>query len=248
MKVIIAPDLHIDISGWQRFEIIKDHKPDYLILAGDTCAYQSWQSNMTKIVQTIPNTKIVFISGNHDFYSTFKINVNNIIPFQKSICDQLGIHYLPSENLIINGITFIGSCLWYDYSFVDQKKYTSKELKSGVSISARWNDMVYITKSGSDKKFCKEILEEFEMRINEIKTDKIICVTHMLPYKELNAHPDGLFSAYSGTTKAGQMLDKLGDKLLASYCGHTHLCAKFNKHLNIGNDYGNQLKIAILDI
>lgn len=253
-RICIAPDIHADITGINRVDPIVQAKPDWLILGGDFAGWDRWDAHMVELTMKLPNTKIAVVLGNHDFYSRTGVKAKKILGSLEDFCKSMGIHFLERHNLTIGDTTFVGSCLWYDYSFVDVGLYGEEQLASGIDTErgGRWNDMryVHLGDQTDNRAFTRFMLTSFKRRLKQAKAtgNKIISVTHMLPYLELNAWPMSLYSAYSGTVEAGKALDKLGDQLVASYCGHTHKAAVFGKHTNVGNDYDGPLRFVTLEI
>lgn len=262
-KVVIAIDLHLDITGFDRARQIIEEKPDWLVIAGDLCGWDSWDKNLLSLRDALPNTQFAILPGNHEFYTrgkydfkngTFnKATVKQVIACQKDFCCSMGFTYLPACNQEIGDTVLVGSCLWYDYSFSEPGAYTEEQLVGGLDVArgSSWNDMRQINKgSYTDRTLTQYMVRTFRKHLKDAQKTgkKIIAITHMLPRVELNAHAPSLFNAYSGTVEAGKALDALGDQLVAAYCGHTHKAAKFGKYQNIGNDYSGPLRYEVLSL
>uniref|UniRef100_UPI0035B09A8E metallophosphoesterase n=1 Tax=Hylemonella sp. TaxID=2066020 RepID=UPI0035B09A8E len=112
MKIQIASDLHLE--GLQ--ESLREKCPtliapapdaDLLVLAGDIhedCAgielFKDWP---------VP---VLYVPGNHEFYG---VGWRGALEHMRRACDGTGITLLDKDEVVIDGVRFLGATLWTDY-------------------------------------------------------------------------------------------------------------------------------------
>jgi len=121
MRAHIASDIHRDIK-------FNDWKPpavdcNLVIIAGDTAAPATLALPWMR--EAYPGKEIVYVTGNHDFYSSFDkkrpdAGTRTTWEYQKErapiIARTLGIHLLDDSEAVVNGVRFLGGTLWTDFS------------------------------------------------------------------------------------------------------------------------------------
>lgn len=120
MKVFCISDIHTEFLTGGIAEYVKsllpmDH-PDVIILAGDignTVDFTNYSlfESLKIVLMTFPESEVIFVCGNHEYYcSSFNETVY--------VCNLLNsrypkLHFLNNSNVVINGINFVGSTLWF---------------------------------------------------------------------------------------------------------------------------------------
>lgn len=246
MKILILHDLHLDLTHFSRLSVLPSNV-DYLIVAGDLSAFRGYPDYLRRLLDGLTPKNVGLIAGNHEFYNDSLIPMSQIEDEIKYVCKQKGIVYLQEHNIKLSNLTIVGNCLWYDYSFVNGQGYSEKLLVSGNGY--QWNDMNYISRGKkTDAQITARMNSQLKDRLKEAAGDKLLVVTHMCPTPKLNAHPMGIFNAYSGNVDAGKILDKYNGQIDKLIAGHTHVAAKWGNWTNIGNDYDGDLKFSLIDI
>ena len=111
MKMLIYSDLHLDmhpIDLQVRPELL--HTVDVVVLAGDITegtAGLRWARN------TFPNTAIVYVDGNHEFYGQ---HWEKHIDAMRALAAEREVHYLENDSITIEGVRFLGCSLWTDFA------------------------------------------------------------------------------------------------------------------------------------
>lgn len=111
MKLLVYSDLHLDMFPW-------DWKPstqqmqgiDAVVLAGDIA---EGTRGLVWARDTFPDTAIVYIDGNHEFYGQHWDKHGDIM---RQRAREREIHYLESEAVTIAGVRILGCTLWTDYA------------------------------------------------------------------------------------------------------------------------------------
>lgn len=111
MKISYASDLHFefhrDESNWLP-EL--DHDADVLVLAGDIDSGSDAIHSIQRLSTALPNTEIIYVAGNHEFY---KQNYEKLLKIYRHEFSQLPrVHFLERQSISLSGITFLGCTLW----------------------------------------------------------------------------------------------------------------------------------------
>ncbi len=251
MKIAFISDLHVDISP-ESFKLI-DHiigrllaiKPDMFIVAGDIAANtQKFEKTLNKFSSL--SCKKLLVAGNHDIWidspSSLKRGIHSEIKYREilpQICKRNDFLYLGLEPHLIDGIGFAGTIGWYDYTLRNKKydsrfsieTYRNKQYNEKLTWSDR-NFAYWMNGSGKRRKSDEEVAQEMEdslqkqiSSLNHQGADKIIVVTHHVPFSKMLFYPNRLpfdfFSAFMGSEGLGNII--LGERTVThTICGHSH--------------------------
>lgn len=108
MKIGYYSDLHLE---FENLKLIND-EADVVVLAGDIHSGVQgvkWASNNFK-------QQVIMIPGNHEFYTRKNINLQQIIYGMRTAAKGTNVNILNNENIVIDGVNFIGSTLWTDFN------------------------------------------------------------------------------------------------------------------------------------
>lgn len=116
MKLHILSDLHLEFSTFQPFKT----DADVVILAGDIAKKSN---GIIWAREAFPDKEIIYVPGNHEFYGAQRTDT---LTLMRIAADQCNVHLLDNDEVIINGVRFLGSTLWTDFSlFGSDKKESS---------------------------------------------------------------------------------------------------------------------------
>jgi len=100
----ILSDLHLEFEDY-----FPSVDADIVILAGDIhvgIGGFSWAR------EQFPDSEIIYVAGNHEFYRyTYQILLDQ---FRKE-AKKYQIHFLEKDEIVLDGIRFLGCTLWTDY-------------------------------------------------------------------------------------------------------------------------------------
>jgi len=131
MKIFLASDIHTEHSN-NSFDPVFDYESlrfdypdeaDLIVLAGDI---GEWTNGIEWARHRFKNKQIVYVSGNHEYYD----NDLSIIDEMHSKAQELGIHFLEQDSVIIDSVRFLGCTLWTDFA-----RYSHTE------IAKSWNEI-----------------------------------------------------------------------------------------------------------
>ena len=104
MKLNILSDLHLSLGTLK----IPENDADAVILAGDIARPReaaSWAMGFTK--------PVLYVLGNHEFYEG---SIVGTVDELKQLCAGTNIHVLDNDEVIIEGVRFLGTTLWTDFT------------------------------------------------------------------------------------------------------------------------------------
>jgi predicted phosphodiesterase len=115
MKLHVVSDLHLSVAGFD----LPDTAADWIVLAGDiarppeACA---WAQRLGK--------PVIYVAGNHEFYGG---SVDGTLAALRAHSAGTQIHVLEADELIVEGVRFLGTTLWSDFSIVDESERARAE-------------------------------------------------------------------------------------------------------------------------
>lgn len=113
MKLNILSDLHLGLGALP----LPQNDADVVVLAGDIARPKDairWAAGFAK--------PVLYIAGNHEFYGG---SIAGTVAQLKELCAGTTIRVLDSDEVIIDGVRFLGTTLWTDFRlFGDGEKRT----------------------------------------------------------------------------------------------------------------------------
>lgn len=212
MKINIISDLHCSANpkdltkiNFYGYDLNKLESADYLIIAGDLGTNLTFEPILNHIKKETKDKfkDVLFIRGNHDYYSDYEEST-----------DFLKYKFL---DLVDNDVAFIGCTLWTPYkgNIYNEVKYM--------------NDFRYITNANNNRLMFGEIFNEesswLRDKFIEYKKQnyKIVIVTHHNPRSSDILPEDSFNSMHWDVAKAYWANDELEDINPDIWiCGHIH--------------------------
>lgn len=241
MKLYLASDLHLDISG-----LLPDENIPYmggtLLLAGDTCevaaitaGYKLVRQNLAQICNAFD--QVFMIPGNHEYYDGHIAYAEDILRLElPSIADNITL--LQKDIVELEpGLSLIAATLWTDMNkedpmdmlrmprFMSDYNYIKNTSDVGLLCELSVHDVVDIHK------------DHLKFLSNALKTTENRCVvmTHHAPLKELfneeRARRHYFMNVPGYVSDLQYLIEEHTDKLPLWVYGHTHE----NRETVIGN-------------
>jgi hypothetical protein len=116
----ILSDLHLNVAAMKRPE----NHADLVILAGDVArpeAAASWAAGFAK--------PVLYVPGNHEFYGG---SIAGTVQTLKRRCTATNVYVLDNDQVILDGVRFLGTTLWTDFMLFgtgEQRSAAMKEAK-----------------------------------------------------------------------------------------------------------------------
>jgi Icc-related predicted phosphoesterase len=170
MKIHLISDLHCDFKKYTN----KFPDCEVAIVAGDISENPK---HLVEICQNNPETKIIFVPGNHDFYTaSVESRMKDFYEVENNLHN---LTVLQNSYVTINSVKFYGSTLW---SGLDAYPgYPSPKLKDWYNYNI--SDSRYINSWNSstmleEHKIAKQKLTTF---LNTKTPEKKVVITHFAP-------------------------------------------------------------------
>ncbi len=112
MLLWIVSDLHIESCRWD----LPQPRPDYdvLIAAGDIHSPAS--RGVEWLAARSGGKPVIYVPGNHEWYAPHRLFcVSEEAERARELAARLGVHFLMSNSVTIDGVRFLGTTLWTDY-------------------------------------------------------------------------------------------------------------------------------------
>lgn len=263
MKILATSDPHYP---WCRDalpkleELIEKERPDVFVVAGDISQfdddhYREYFETFQKFVM-----QKVAVLGNHDLWAEDGSSLERF----KRVCGLMkerDFYPLDQQPLILDGVGFVGTIGWYDYSFANLTREDGvvelggkvKRLRDitfdDYAAKETWNDGMHIRWGLTDEQFLNLCVKKLKQDINQVsvQADRIVAVVHHAPFENMVPYKEGdaaflMRNAYMGSPKLGEALLS-SRKVQALITGHTHFpMVKQNGHIacyNVSAPYGN---------
>lgn len=108
MKLLILSDLHLEFAP---FEPAADLVFDVAILAGDI--HSPAKSSIQWAMERFPDKPVVYVPGNHEYYDD---HLDTTLAEARSATEGSHVHLLDGDELVIEGVRFLGATLWTDFA------------------------------------------------------------------------------------------------------------------------------------
>jgi predicted phosphodiesterase len=115
MRLSLISDIHSEFHKDGGESLVRSFNPglfDVLVLAGDIGVVEGCSLSifLEKAARQVGGKPIVYVPGNHEYYGSDFLNVQNIRKTLPSC-----VHFLDNETTTIDGQRFVGSTLWFPY-------------------------------------------------------------------------------------------------------------------------------------
>ena len=211
MKLHILSDLHVEFGEFEP----PTTDANVVVLAGDVGV---GMDGLRWIESRFPDKPVIYVPGNHEFYHHDIALIDEL-----KACASAHIHILNDDQLVIDGVRFLGSVLWTDFALfgVGEKYFSIQRARKGM------NDFAVIQNSG--KRFTPDSAIELhqtsrswlESHLAEPYAGKTVIVTHHVPSSMSVPHR---FAKSLLTPAFASNLETLmdGDRVALWVHGHTH--------------------------
>lgn len=116
MNLFLTSDIHTERAqrsfdpqvDYQCLKFSYPEDVDVVVLAGDI---GEWTNGLEWARARFNNKEIIYVPGNHEYYDSDL----SIIDAMRLKANELGIHLLDNDAVIISGVRFLGATLWTNY-------------------------------------------------------------------------------------------------------------------------------------
>ncbi len=220
MRLLIASDLHHEL--WREHAPMFDpsvSKPDAVVLAGDI---DTGAKAVAWAVSAFSNVPVMYVQGNHEAYGKILEEVPRDIQEACRAVDN--VHFLDCTEIVLNGIRFLGTCLWTDFKLFgnDMRQAAMREAEATMVDYAR----IRLAGKGYRKLRAADTAQLhaqqrlwLQKRLDGAFNGKTVVITHMAPsmHSVSDQYATDLVSAAFASH-----LDHLVEKADLWVHGHTH--------------------------
>lgn len=216
MRIQIASDLHLEHVGkrFPDYRVIEPADADILVLAGDIHngtagmeAFKDWP---------VP---VIYVHGNHEAYDIDSFA--NLDPRLRTCAVASNMHYLERGELVLDGVRFLGCCLWTDYLLQPDMQSAAMEaadrmLKDYEAIAKRPGEHFAASDALAIHVESKAWLDA---RLDEPFDGATVVITHHAP------HPNSIHPKFAGSLLNAAFISDLTpliEKATLWIHGHVH--------------------------
>jgi predicted phosphohydrolase len=249
MKVAYSSDFHVDASESNREATqrvagrIEETGADVVVIAGDAGNTLEALGEVLSLFAGLRVPKL-FVAGNHDVWveeNPSGLHLDSRTKYEVKIpdvCEQMGFVDLSQEPFVFDGVGFVGSIGWYDYSFADPRLgLDTNDYWRGCYEEEVWWDqeMSFWAPRGipskepdrlRDPDVCREMVTTLETHLRKLdnQVERVIAIVHTLPFRQTlpRSDPPRYLDAFTGSEKLGQTLIANGN-VIHHIGGHKHL-------------------------
>lgn len=213
-------------------KIIPENPSRTLVIAGDLGHYNKQNYMLLNKLKTHYKS-ILLVAGNHDYYLITKSirnkyryhSVNRLDEMKQMVRNLSDVFYLDGNKVEIEGITYGGTGMWYDFEYGAQKLHKSKD-----EIYDHWkdysNDSVLIA---GTPRLIESMFQSEAEKLNTIIEASDVIVTHISP--DWSAIPADRLNYLANSFyyfDGGSYFPKIKDKI---WCyGHVHRREDYINH------------------
>lgn len=235
MKIGMISDLHVDRhktlkpEDYQQvlIKVINQRGIEMLLIAGDISNNYNLTQQFIERLESTTQIKVLFIPGNHDFWSTDTGATSaEILDF-----------YIAMESCLIgkpydinDEWAIVGNTGWYDYTYADPK-FSIERIARRKYYGATWQDKVKIDWPMEDRKLSRIAAKQTAKDIEKVKHKKVILMTHIVTHPKFAVPmPHRIFdyfNAFIGTSDFDTLYQQYDIRY--SIMGHVHFRNAFEE-------------------
>jgi predicted phosphodiesterase len=239
MKLQLLSDLHLEVHP--HLQIAPAPGADLLVLAGDIGSYQRGSllaGDDHGLGRFSPRhgwpTPVIYLPGNHEYDA---LDFDEAHTHLRATCDDLGMHWLERETLVLAGVRFIGTTLWSDFdALIDPADDIGTALKKRGKAMRAAN--FYLEKTGTTRggqPFLAEAVREQGLACQAWLRNALavpfdgptVAVTHFAPSL---ASADPRYGLVPGTAGFCNALDDLLPAATLWLHGHLHCPSDYRRN------------------
>ena len=215
MRLNILSDLHLSLGALP----LPQNDADLVILAGDVARPEqaiAWASGFAK--------PVLYVAGNHEFYGG---TVTGTLARLKELTAGTQVHVLDNDEIVIDGIRFLGTTLWTDFMLFGTEERRAASMREALAFMRDFTK-IRCTETGDAKFIPADSAALFarhaqwlEERLAQVHAGPTVVITHHAPSPR-SVHPryaDSLLNACF-VSDAEHLLDSRRVHLWIH--GHTH--------------------------
>ena len=216
MKIHLLSDLHLEHSHRHPPFVLPSTDADIVVLAGDI-------DNGTRAIDwaedTFPGRTVLYVPGNHEYYDAELQPAAAALKARAMLSPN--VRLLDNDELLIDGVRFLGSTLWTDFALMGPEK-----MDQVISESRKYVVDFRKIRLGGDFltpqqtiDLHRDAIAFLQSRLDLPFAGKTVVITHHAP------HPASVHPRWSGNLVNAAFvsdLTRLLGKSALWFHGHTH--------------------------
>lgn len=217
MRIQYASDLHLEFSS--RPLTLEDMSGDILVLAGDIAVRPA---DVAQYMHALSERKrpVIFVLGNHEMLGHYW--ETGVQEYKDAVAKLQNpfLHVLENEEIIVNGVRFLGATLWADFA-------DGKHGKKAMACMPEFSSILRLDPTA--KLTWQTVQERHKASVSWLscalasdnRTMPTVVVTHHAP-SWLSSHPKFAMSGLSGAfcSDLDRLIERHGPDVWIH--GHTH--------------------------
>lgn len=215
MKLNILSDIHRSCGALE----VPRNDADVVILAGDIARPKdavSWAVGFNK--------PVLYVPGNHEFYGTSIAGATDEL---KKLCTGMHIHVLDNDQVVIDGVRFLGTTLWTDFMLCADNDERQLAMQKSHRFMRDFS-VIHVDEStprlftpDDAVDLCRADTQWLEDRLAEPHAGPTVVITHHAPSRQ-SIHPRFAGSPLNGcfVSDLQHLVDSQRVQLWVH--GHTH--------------------------
>jgi predicted phosphodiesterase len=187
MKIRVLSDLHLEFRDWNP----PAAAADVVVLAGDI---HVGVDGLLWGREHFPDAQILYVPGNHEFYG---LEMESTLGEFRRVAKTADIHLLDADEVIIDGVRFLGATLWTDFALYGRAPAVvarAKEISARAMVDYR---LIRMRASGlltpdNTLTIHQRQVAWLANKLAQPFAGKTVVVTHHLP------HPQSVHPRYAG--------------------------------------------------
>ena len=187
MDIRVMSDLHVEFCDFQPVEV----PADVIVLAGDILTEHY---GLVWARTAFPNKPVVYVMGNHEFYDA---HYERVLERARKEAIELGIHLLEKDEVVIDGVRFLGTTLWTDFEVEAPEQDANFAMWYADRSMADFGLIRYrgrMLRAEDTRVMHVEARAWLADRLTEQFNGKTVVVTHHLPHRssidaQFHRHP-----------------------------------------------------------
>lgn len=239
MRFWVTSDLHYgrtkgDEATAQLAEHVRSHPADAFVLVGDLGNGREAIETCLQLFEDLPGPKLA-VPGNHDVWTEGWPETDSWEIHERAFAQVLeaaNFHPLHLRPIEIDGVGFVGSMGWYDYSFRDDLDVEMVSYETKVppwSTRAIWMDAHYAHFADDDRTLTARLAARLREHLESLASADIVAAVHHLVDKSLLVHPRAVVpfkwrwaNTFLGANVFGEVLTD-DARVRSAFCGHIHM-------------------------
>ncbi len=233
MKLHLISDLHNEFLRSRSVPPIAETDADLIVLAGDIdtgLRGLEWAADEAERL----GKPVIYVTGNHEYY---RYDISLTAEMRTFAAQHASLHFLENDELVFDGVRFLGCTLWTDYRAVGDPVMAMLEVQERLSDHHVISNGEYLFLPKDALALHRESRAWLEARLAQPFDGRTVVITHHAP-SLLCKHPRFPMDEF-GTAFISDLPELVEQADLWCF-GHTHanLDTQLGKYRLVSNQRG----------